>query len=230
MGIQVLVDKQNISASRRALMFDNEFTDVLFKKVEIDNSFSLDTFQEMEIDFNHIWIKLNLKHVVKEFPYVMRIRKLRASQGSWYPTYRQLIVDPRTPSSFIHELGHLIDYQCNLNRKDGERLSDYPKFDACVKEYEENFKLYAHAGEKRSRNYLLRRREIFARLFELYVARKFGKLVIGIAEDSGAKANGSYPNTYAMNSLADEYFDWLFMQDTEALKEFEESVAKAKAE
>lgn len=228
MGVQVLYDKKNINAERRALMHDSEFTDVLFHKVEIDNSFNLDTFYEMEADFNHIWIKLNLKHVVTKFPYVMRIRKLRNVEGSYYPTQRQLIVDVRTPHAFVHELGHLIDYQCNLNEKDGGRLSDFARFNACVEEATAQFNLYFTSKIFANRKYYLRRREIFARLFEMYIARKFGKLEIGISEDGNHKA--IYPNNHAMNSVADSYFDWLFMQNTEKLNDYLEAVAKVKAE
>lgn len=96
----------------------------------------------------------------------VRFRKLgnHNATGLYYPGVRCLCVDYRHPSSFMHEFGHLIDYECGgLSIKDG--------FYHVKRLYREWLAKYEGCFNKKSKyniQYYLMPTEIFARSFEIY--------------------------------------------------------------
>ena len=101
----------------------------------------------------------------------IRFRKLghHNAIGLYYPLVHCLCVDLRNTTSFIHELGHLIDHCMD----DGGQLSEQPAFFnilSLYRKYLEGNKKDIGKG-KYDLNYYKEATEVFARAFELYIVR-----------------------------------------------------------
>lgn len=206
-----LQPKKYIKPSHRNRMADNEFL-ALFNEVEIDDCFDLDYFTLAEVDFEHVYKKLNLhrKQFKKQFTFRVRKIKARHVTGRYFYTKQTLVVKANVcgMSAFIHELGHLLDYEWLGDRR---MLSKQEFFKPLSEAYTANFKALRRAGQRPS--YFLDHSEIFARCFELYVVRKFGGLTITEPYDHYTLAG--YKAIYPMHNeevlkLTDYYFDSLF--------------------
>ena len=209
--ITYLQPKKNIKPSHRKRMADNEFL-ALFNEVEIDDCFDLKYFTLAEVDFEHVYKKLNLHRKQFKKHLTFRVRKIKSRYiiGRYFYTKQTIIVaaNARGMSAFIHELGHLIDYEW---RGDGKMLSKQEFFKPLAEAYTANFKALRRVGQRPS--YFLDPSEIFARCFELYVVRKFGGLTITAPYDNytleGNKAVYPMHNEEVLK-LIDYYFDSLF--------------------
>ncbi len=100
----------------------------------------------------------------------IRFRKLgnHNATGLYYPGVKCLCVDYRHPSSFMHEFGHLLDYECgSLSLKD--------RFYQVKRLYREWLAKYEGSFNKKSKynmQYYLMPTEIFARSFEIYCCKE----------------------------------------------------------
>lgn len=230
-----LAPLKSVKASHKAKGKDNEFT-ALFTEVEIHNDYDLDKFVDAEIDFEHIYKKLNLHKRTFAKPLVFRTRKIKGSTlGRYYPSYRTLIVDIKHMDSFIHELGHLLDYEwlpkqevtktyasqngATKTKYKNVMLSDQDNFKAIIEGYTAHYK--ATAKSRQGASYYLCPKEILARTFELYVVRKFGDNLLGetLASYSKAYRTSIYPiANEELMALVDTYFNTLFGLHLTAVK------------
>lgn len=230
-----LAPLKSVKASHKAKGKDNEFT-ALFTEVEIHNDYNLDSFVDAEIDFEHIYRKLNLHKHTFEKPLVFRTRKIKGSTlGRYYPTYRTLIVDVKHMDSFIHELGHLLDYEwtpkqevtrtyasqngATKTKRVNVMLSDQDNFKQIIEMYTNHYK--ATARNMQGSKYYLCPKEILARTFELYVVRKFGDTALAEKRVAYEKSYRTpmYPiaNEELMQAV-DTYFNTLFGLHLTAVK------------
>jgi len=169
---------RNIRPHIRQLMKDNEFLGH-FGEVEIHNDLSVDVFHQMEEAFKLFCSYVPLPST--EGRSVLRFKKLGKQNafGLYYPDRLNILVDIRRIHVFTHEIGHYIDYEW----EPGERRSEQPAF---VPLYEEYCRLITEGieacplthpsrknWEKRNgynREYYLRKKEAFARMFEIFVS------------------------------------------------------------
>lgn len=219
MGIMELTAKKTIDAPHRARMADNEFN-ALFNEVEIDDSYSLEQFMYNEIDFEHIYKRLNLhrKQFNTHTPLVFRVRKIKSKTiyGRYYPAHHTLVVSTDHVTSFVHELGHLLDYEW-VGQGKPNWLSVQGNFSKMYDAYVAHYK----ANTKNVRAYYMERTEVFARCFECYVSRKFGDLSICPSADKFSLKH--YHNIYPVKNeelmeTVDTYFDLLFRSHLTAVK------------
>lgn len=103
----------------------------------------------------------------------IRFRRLgnHKAGGLYYPGMQCLCVDVGSPSSFVHELGHLIDYteQYSLKKDFNEILRRYCYYIDRLTPEETKF-----FTKKYGKDYYTNPTEVFARSFELYVTGKLG--------------------------------------------------------
>ncbi len=141
----------------------------------------------------------------------IRFRKLgnyRAA-GMYFPHMGCLCVDFRSPSSFIHEYGHCIDYTLGTNKG----LSEESDFFSCYYAYRNAF-LKSTAGMKLTgkydTKYYLRKTEIFARCFEMYVVRTLGMSNSICKPDD--ETGFAYPCDEKLMARVNDYFGKLFAE------------------
>lgn len=106
----------------------------------------------------------------------IRFRKLgnHNAAGLYYPGVKCLCVDYRHPYSFIHEFGHLIDYEYGSLSLEGAFYRVKRLYQEWLTKYESTF----NKKSKYNLQYFLKPTEIFARSFEVYC-----KVVLGIEND-----------------------------------------------
>lgn len=119
----------------------------------------------------------------KYFPYInakdnaIRFRKLgnHKASGLYYPSVKCLCVDIKSPSSLIHEFGHLIDYTYGgLSASSDDFYKICQTYESRLKkEMNENeaFKGKMQGNTKYNLSYYLTPTEIFARCYELYCVK-----------------------------------------------------------
>lgn len=137
----------------------------------------------------------------------IRLRRLgnHRATGLYYPGVKCLCVDYRHPESFLHEFGHLMDYE-------GGDLSLSAAFAAIRKEYGAWIDAHADKIPKRGkydRSYFLTPTEIFARSFETYCKRALGLTCCLLPETFNEAV---YPTGERYDGLVAEYFDRLLRQ------------------
>lgn len=136
----------------------------------------------------------------------IRFRRLgnHHAAGLYYAGVRCLCVDVASPSSFVHEFGHLIDYTAQYSLKDdfGEIRRMYGRYIDGLPEEEKGI-----FTKKYGPDYYKKPTEVFARSFELYVTERLGVLNSLVETEYGIV----YPknNTLYMEKVFG-YFDALF--------------------
>jgi len=152
------------------------------------------------------------------FPFInatqnaIRFRRLgnHKASGLYYPVVSCLCVDIHSPSSLIHEFGHLIDY-CYGNLSTNEDFlplaEDYKcLLNKAMKEDEAFGKELSNKSKKYNKDYYLIPTEIFARCFELYC-----KEIKGIKNSLTPSTWGpAYPTGLNFISKIKDYFDVVF--------------------
>ncbi|GAA0847980.1 LPD1 domain-containing protein [Paenibacillus glucanolyticus] len=171
-------DKKHINQKVKAVMKSNKFL-TRYGTVELDNDVDLIRFHALEKEFEEIKKKVYIP-LAKDYSF--RIRKLgkHRAAGLHYAFYRATIIDIEHPSSFMHELGHQIDHTMNEKCMLSEEMS----FVRLIQLYEQivdqnisrlpaddPFVERWRGTTKYNRNYYLQPTEIFARSFELYLAK-----------------------------------------------------------
>ncbi len=178
----------------------------LFGYVEIDEDCDLEL-----TDTIHKEIKAFCGKFLPNFKLekaALRFRKLgnHKAVGLYYPFFNCLCVDIRCPSSFVHELGHLIDHQ-----KGSGRLSDKAAFAHVRRLYERNFNT---AGKelkgKYDRSYYLDPTEIFARSFEIFISKRIKADICEPDKDLGKEF--AYPADEKYREEVERYFNGLLYE------------------
>jgi len=144
----------------------------------------------------------------------IRFRKLgnHKAYGLYYPSIKCLCVDIRHPSSLVHEFGHLIDYTLGkLSSQTGfTRLKTlYMEQLYSKMERDEAFRKRMESSTKYNLDYYSLPTEIFARSFELYVAKVLG-VRNSIVPDTFSDV---YPDNDGFLREVENYFSSLFKVD-----------------
>lgn len=215
--------KKNIPEKTLKAMEESEFNNY-FGYVEYDEDVDIEKASEVAKEF--IAIKETYFPGVNASENALRLRKLgkHRALGLYYPFVQCLCVDINSPSSFIHEFGHLIDYTYG-------RLSQKFNFYEIRKRYEELVDQAMGDNDqykgntKYNREYFLNPTEIFARSFEIYASRCLG-IKNSLLETPGGYEAACYPSDEGYVEMIRKYFDQLFATINAGSKdESSESVA-----
>lgn len=159
------MDKKNIPQKTVKAM-EKSLLNAYFGYVEYDEDVDLSKVAIVEKEFQVF--KDTYLSGINSMKNAVRFRKLgnHKAVGLYYPGVKCLCVDFRYPTSFVHEYGHLIDYELGELSLKGE----FHRIRTLYKEYlskrpeEEKKKMKG----KYNLAYYLKPTEVFARSFELY--------------------------------------------------------------
>lgn len=159
---RVFETKRNISDKNFLAMKESSLNNY-FKFVEFDNDIDLEKVKLFEKEVENLPNQILLPILNKND---LRFRKLgrHNASGIFFPIQKCIGVDVRSSTSFIHEIGHAIDY--SRNEKTYSVESNFENIREVMRNFMkenkiENFKYYSSATE------------IFARAFEFYFLNKF---------------------------------------------------------
>lgn len=160
--------KKNIPAKFLKRMENNKFLNY-FSYVELDSDTDLSKLGLVENEWETIVNLFDLSKLDKVPE--LRFRKLgkHRALGLYYPGLRCLCVDITSPSSFMHEFGHHIDYTYS-----DRPMSLQYEFRNILREYTRAYDKQRgeNAYLSRKRNYFITPTEVFARTFEIYLVNK----------------------------------------------------------
>lgn len=215
--------KKNIPEKILSVMQDNKFLEE-FKMLELDETTDIPIFRKIEKEYICLKNSLKLNNILDcEIDLRFRLLGQHKAAGLYYPG-KCICIDLKSPSSFIHELGHHIDFKFGTA---GLKLSNSKNFRELSREYKS---LYLKAidsldDDNSSKNFLIRKKsyyftptEIFARCFELYLTKLKSLKSSFTKEDF--KINWGYPElTESFRSLILNYFDGLIKEINLYVKE-----------
>ncbi len=197
-------DKKNIPKKTLKAMEGSKLNEY-FGFVEYDEDVDLVKVAQVVEEF--IGFKEKYLPMIESGRNAIRFRKLgnHKAIGLYYPIVRCLCVDYRHVHSFIHEYGHLIDYEYgNLSLK-GDFTRIKTLYEQALKRAmreDESFRTRMGKG-KYNLDYYLTPTEIFARTFELYFSKVLNVQTSLVPETFGPE----YPmNEEFLNEVKD-YFD-----------------------
>lgn len=166
-------NKKNIPVKTLEAMKKTRFNEH-FGFVEFDESVDLEKVEEVRKEFSAVWE--TYLSFVDSTNNALRFRLLgnHKAIGLYYPHIKCLCVDVRYPHSFLHEYGHLIDYEYgNLSYKEpfvGIREM-YELHLNYMMESDSVVRNQLNGTGKYNLAYYLEPTEIFARSFELYLSK-----------------------------------------------------------
>ena len=181
-----------------------------FGYVEYDEDIDYDAIAQYEEEF----VTFYKKHFsdLDLSKNAIRFRKLgqHRAAGLYYPQMKCLCVDISHPHSFVHELGHLIDYEFG-GLSEGIEFSQIRKF---AQEYYKNkekseseFGKQLRGKSKYNIDYYSIPTEIFARSFEMYVYYVWSENSSLLDKDYHRE---EYPCTKENLERIKKYFDMIF--------------------
>ena len=141
----------------------------------------------------------------------LRFRKLgyHKASGLYYYTLKCLCVDVRSPGSFVHEVGHMIDYHMDHISAKYIFHQVYDRYEYLLKEFMESSNSretdVLRGRTKYNIKYYLQPTEVFARCFEMYLSRirkidnSLLKMPVGFA----------YPEDKTLDMLLEEFYTQL---------------------
>lgn len=182
-----------------------------FSYVELDEDTDISKFHLIEKEWIKVKKALNLEKYLDSIKPELRFKKLgkHRALGLYYPTLNCICVDITSPSSFLHEFGHFIDY----TNKKGQYSLKY-EFFPLIEEYKKSYNSYILKNRNseaayltRKKNYFFTPTEIFARCFEIYLVNKGVKNSF-LKEKENLIVSLGYPeiNNYFLD-LINNYFD-----------------------
>lgn len=196
--------KKNIPQKTLSAMESSILNDI-FGYIEYDEMCDLGKLSQMEEEIKGITSEL--------FPYVdsktvsLRVRRLgkHKAAGLYFPFLRCLCVDVQSPSSFMHEYGHMMDYLFG-NLSDVEKHKDFVSlYRAYVNHLIRNASdpLLQRTG-KYGFDYYREPTEVFARCFEIYLLDilHVNSSLLKPKEEEAVV----YPRDARMLSLIESYF------------------------
>lgn len=207
-------EKKNIPLKVKDKMNDNKLL-TWFGKVEIDEMCDLDKIGQIEEEFKEFAEYINLAPVKDNALRFRRLGKIRAA-GVYYPApIKCLCVDIRKPSSFIHELLHLIDSN-TLENTDLSSLYNFRTIielynDAVTKDIDRlddnnGLKVAFYGKSKYNKDYFFNRAEIFARCGEIFF-RRILKVDNSLLKDCTGPV---YPEDDLLIKAIDKYYRQIF--------------------
>lgn len=188
--------KKNIPDKIKAVMANNTFLET-FSYIELDESVDIEKFYLIENEFEKIKDILKLDRFIKKDA-ELRFKKLgkHRENGLYFKEQNCICIDIDSPSSFIHELGHLIDNKMGLN----ESASVSSEFRLLaikyIKELEKNSELL---NEEKLKEYKRNRMnyhtptEVFARTFEMYLSKSKRLITSFIPREEHMTVENGYP-------------------------------------
>lgn len=180
-----------------------------FGFVEFDELVDIQKILEITNEF--IAVKETYLPFVDSSNDAIRFRRLgnHKAAGLYYPHVRCLCVDIHNPYSFIHEYGHLIDYQYgSLSQKDDFDVIRC-MYKSCMEEITNPaVKNQLDGNTKYNMTYYLKPTEIFARCFELYMSKSKGVVNSLLPKSFGFE----YPSDKKFLTEVEKYFDRLFQR------------------
>ncbi len=206
---KVYQTKKNIPLKVLKDMKESELNEH-FGYVEFDESCDLESLKKVTLEFgvfmDQYLSDLDLKTVSIRF----RLLGNHRAAGLYFPSINCLCVDVRHPHSFIHEVGHAIDYL-------HDSLSEKTEFSKVYEHYKSAFlsdtpreTLYHLQTTKSKYNldYFLMYTEVFARCMEIYVSRVL-KQTLSICKVE-EEMDWAYPVNDVLLKEITEYFYALF--------------------
>lgn len=161
--------KKNIPENVKYIMNKTTFLKD-FSYVELDEDTDLSKFNIVEKEWNRISNIIKFSMVKPE----LRFRKLgkHKALGVYFSQMKCMCVDLKSPSSFMHELGHHIDFTL-----EERQLSLKYDFKTIIREYRKLYNKYIEENDgdsvsaylKTKKDYYFAPTEIFARTFEIYL-------------------------------------------------------------
>ena len=207
--------KKNIPEKVLVAMAESSFNDT-FGFVEFDEECDLEKLRKLEKEWDAIKKLLGIGSYQNVS---IRFRKLgnHKAAGLYFPFLQCLCVDVRCPSSMVHEVFHMLDYQ------EGRRSSKYSflaikeRYSHCLKEslgrLPEATRKKLEGKSKYNLAYYLTPTEIFARCGEIYMVRVLGvdNSLVKPEEDF------AYPKDEQLEKLIAEYFNEMIKERRDAV-------------
>lgn len=206
--------KHNIPLKILKAMEESPFNNY-FGYVEYDEEVDIKKMEELYKQFEDVckFVGLKMHDEVS-----LRFRKLgnHKASGLYYFFLKCLCVDVRCPSSFAHEMFHMIDYENgNLSRKAGFYYVSELYKRAFEEEVQKDSVLSKQLGGKTkyNREYYLQSSEIFARCGEIYLTRICG-FDNSVVKPDTDQCGFAYPSDELLEQKIKEYFNKLFNKRT----------------
>ena len=203
----VFVQKKNIPKKVLAAMASSSFNQY-FGYVEMDSDCDLSAVEEAAKEF--IALKEQYLPFIDSSKNSIRIRKLghHKASGLYSSFHRCLCIDISSPSSLIHEYGHLIDYEYNNLSLKQEFMAIRNSYSKFMKKQMSNGISQLSGKGKYNLDYFLTPTEIFARALEIYFTD-----VLKIRNSLVKREyNFAYPDDTQFVSLVEEYFQKTFLK------------------
>lgn len=203
-------DKANIPAKTLQSM-EASLLNKYFGYVEYDEDVDLLKVGEIEKEF--LAVHETFLYGIDSQKNAIRFRKLghHKASGLYYPGVKCLCVDFRHPESFLHEYGHLIDYEYGGLSLKGEFVHIINLYTShlTMKMKDSQVKERFAGSEKYNLSYYSKPTEIFARCFELY-CRKVLMIDNDLLPDSFEEM--IYPADDGFLQAVTEYFNGLLQK------------------
>lgn len=205
--------KHNIPLKVQKAMSESPFNEY-FGYVEYDEDVDLALMDQIYKEFAAVAQFIGLK---KHDDVSLRFRKLgnHKATGLYYFVLKCLCVDIRCPSSFAHEMMHMVDYENGkLSRSYGfeKTLELYrSSLEAELEKDQLTRKLLEGKG-KFNKEYYLQSSECFARCGEIYLVRICG-IDNSIVKPDEKTSGFAYPRNEKLEESIKEYFDALFKKN-----------------
>ena len=184
--------KQRIPDTHKRVMESTKFREI-FKFVELDESTDLSKFSMIEKEFQKLSKVLNLKDLVSNAELRFRLLGQHKALGLYYPDFRCVCVDVRSPSSFLHEIFHHIDFANGELSWSHSFKNVANEYISCIESRLETLSDNEVASFKRKKSYYYTPTEIFARCGEIYLAKIMGLKTSFLKELSSIENNIVYP-------------------------------------
>lgn len=180
-------DPAHVEAGRRS-----EFAKD-FGHIEVDDGMDLKKFHKLSNEYADY--KRFLPRDKQTANLRFRMTGRHHATGTYHPTFHNIAVDPRHPSSFTHEYFHHLDW----TSEHGRQVSMDPDFQHIVRHYQETVDQSQIHGDKD--NYLAPT-EIFARAGELWMHERVkGKTTNFLSDDKEYQTRFDYQ---PLNDMHDE--------------------------
>ena len=219
-------EKKNIPQKTVKAMEKSKFNK-WFGYVEFDEKVDLEKVEELEKEFeatmDTFFPSIKMEDNALRFRFIGNHKAI----GLYYPFVKCLVVDVRYPSSFIHEFGHLLDYKFGNLSTGGAfynvRQLYEKEVDRAMGSDENNKKKWGGSG-KYNRAYYLTPTEVFARSFEIYMAKVKG-LENSLLKMPDGYESFCYPSSDEYIKAITEYFNIIFDRLFNRVVEEKEEIA-----
>ena len=199
--------KHNIPLKVQKAMAESQFNNY-FGYVEYDEDVDLSLMEQIYKEFASVAEFIGLK---KHDDVSLRFRKLgnHKATGLYYFMLKCLCVDVRCPSSFAHEMMHMLDYEHGkVSRSYGfqKTLELYRSSLEAELDKDPALRKILEGKGKFNKEYYLQSSECFARCGEIYLVRICG-IDNSIVKPDEQTSGFAYPRNKELEESIKEYFD-----------------------